>query len=218
MSTKRHLKEIFGDFLKAHPEAKYIDGRIYLRPISQVAWSIILGTTSIPEIYHLRWGPREMFIPGSRVAGLKFPIIIPNSIPSRLDNFSEIVWKATEEQCLSHVPEHPTLDDLYTTLDAGRSGNFLDVYPEYGAFFYAAKGDIECALEMSTQIVALRDAPLEKLPLNMRVLIRDLHPLLLAGDRKGIGALLRQHEHRCVVSHKLEKFWEPAPYPVELQA
>ena len=47
-------------------------------------------------------------------------------------------------------------------------------------------------------------------------MIDDLKPLVDAKDRKAIGAQLRQWEERWIRKNKLETFWEPSPFPVEL--
>ncbi len=222
MSNDRQLKAVFAPFLKAHPEARYHNGRIFLRPLSQVAWALALRTSRSPDSFSVTWGASEMFIPDAPVWPLDHSLFPEGGCALSHEGIAEALWRATEEQCLAHIPAKPTLADLYH-LGANRNDpsrpNFYDVSRTFGSFYHAAQGNIENALQLSTELVtATMQSPIERMDLTVRMVIRDLYPLLLAGDRRGIGALLRQIEQRCVVSHKMEKFWEPAPYPVELQA
>lgn len=222
MSTDRQLKKLFEPFLKAHPEARYHNGRIFVRPVSQVAWALALRTSRSPNSFSVTWGPAAMFIPDAPVWPLHFSVFPEGGTNLTNEGIAEKLLRATEEQCLAHLPEEPTITDLYRIAEEGRNParpNFYDTHPAFGSLYHAAQGHFDRAIELSSKLVAVSDqGSLEKFYLSSRVVIRDLHPLLLAGNRKGIGALLRHLEQRCVASHKMEKFWEPAPYPVELQA
>ena len=53
---------------------------------------------------------------------------------------------------------------------------------------------------------------------DLRVLseLQRLAVLAAAGDRAGVGALLREWEEKTIRRFRLEHLWEPAPFPVEL--
>lgn len=222
MSTDRQLKTLFAPFLKAHPEARYHNGRIFVRPVSQVAWALALRTSRSPNSFSVTWGPAAMFIPDAPIWPLHYRVVPEGGSNLSNEGIAEKLLRATEEQCLARIPEQPTITDLYRIAEEMRNlarPNFYDLEPTFGSLYHAAQGHFERAIALSSKLVAVSDqGSLEKFDLSSRVVIRDLHPLLLSGDRKGIGALLRQIEQRCVASHKMEKLWEPAPYPVELQA
>ena len=46
---------------------------------------------------------------------------------------------------------------------------------------------------------------------------KTLCPLVAAGDRLGLVQLLRDWEASSVEHLKLQKLWEPTPFPIELQ-
>ena len=46
---------------------------------------------------------------------------------------------------------------------------------------------------------------------------KTLCPLIAANDRPGLVRLLRDWEAYSVKRLKLEKLWEPTPFPLELQ-
>ncbi len=44
---------------------------------------------------------------------------------------------------------------------------------------------------------------------------KELCPLIAANDRPGLARLLHGYEAQSVKNLKLEKFWEPTPFPIE---
>ena len=74
-------------------------------------------------------------------------------------------------------------------------------------FVYAAQGDIAAALATCTRLATQRpDAPI----------VKELLPLLRDGDRPGVAKLLHVWEAAAVKRLKLERYWEPTPFPIEL--
>ena len=48
--------------------------------------------------------------------------------------------------------------------------------------------------------------------------VEGLCPLVAANDRTGLAKLLHSYEAQSVKNLKIEKFWEPTPFPIELGA
>jgi len=76
-------------------------------------------------------------------------------------------------------------------------------------FVFAAQGNFEAALAACTRLVAWR-------PKNRKA--KELHRRLSAGDRCGVARLLHRWEADSVKRLKIEEFWEPTPFPLELSA
>jgi hypothetical protein len=48
--------------------------------------------------------------------------------------------------------------------------------------------------------------------------VRELCPRIAANDRRGLAQLLHAYEAAPVKQLKLEKLWEPTPFPIELKS
>ena len=221
MSTLRQIKRILDPVLKENPGLKLSRSWIVLKPLRHVAWTIWIQTSNDAS-FQLHWGPSPMFIPGYTISPLKRGIYPDTGVwQTSLEDIETKVQVAIENQCLPFLPAVPTLFDLYEFAKNSpdpATPHFYDESPPHGVYYYAAQGMLEVAIERCETIVRNVEAlPPDRLVPTHLVAVRDLYPLLRAGDRKGIGALLRFHEERCIQGHRLEKLWRPAPYPVELQ-
>ena len=49
-----------------------------------------------------------------------------------------------------------------------------------------------------------------------RGLIKELLPLMVAGERSGVAKLLHGWEAASVKRLKLEECWQPTPFPIEI--
>src|SRR5262249_1701302 len=76
-------------------------------------------------------------------------------------------------------------------------------------YVFAAQGNVEASLAACTELAAgYPTSPATK----------DLLPRLAGGDRQGVAHLLDGWEADSVKRLKLEEFWEPTPFPIELSA
>ncbi len=76
-------------------------------------------------------------------------------------------------------------------------------------YVFAAQGNFEAALAACTALAAGHPtSPATK----------ELLPRLAGGDRHGVAQLLHGWEADSVKRLKLEDFWEPTPFPIELSA
>lgn len=219
MSTLAQLQKIARPFLHAHPEARLLGARIFLRPVHHVAWTITLQTSGA-DTFQLHFGPTALFIPDEHLWPIR-RLIYPEGVvwQTSMDNVAERVRLAIEAQCLPHVPEIPAIEDL-GAFDLQR-GNwevpaFDETYPQWAVFYWAALGDLARARDMSLRMLAPHAPDLRLHPRSEVFRIkRDLMPLLFSGDRAGIAALLRQREEDHVRAHKLAPVWSPSAFPVE---
>ena len=221
MSTLREIKTFFAPLLTRNPEFSFERRWCFLKPVTHVSWAISIMTSN-DEFFQLHWGASAMFIPGMTLSTISRRISYEKGCWTRnIENIEAEIKKSVEDQCLRFLPNDPNLVDLYnfrSDITLGNDTSFYDLFEPYGIFYYSAQGQVGKAREMCENLIRkVGDCPRETWDEPPRVAVRDLYPLLRAGDRKGIGALLRFHEERCIKGHRLEKLWRPAPYPVELQ-
>jgi hypothetical protein len=76
-------------------------------------------------------------------------------------------------------------------------------------YFFAAQGNFEAALAACTELAAGHPTS---------PATTELLPRLAGGDRQDVAQLLHGWEADSVKRLKLEEFWEPTPFPIELSA
>lgn len=219
MSTLAQLQKIARPFLDAHPEARLLGSQIFLRPVHHVAWTLTLQTSSA-DTFQLHFGPTALFTLDPHLWPIR-RLIYPEGVVWRtsMENVADRVLYAIEAQCLPHVPGTPAIEDL-GAFDLQRDNwevpAFDETYPFWAVCYWAALGDLARARDISLRMIA-PFAPY--LRMNTRSdffkVKRDLMPLLFAGDRAGIAALLLQREAAYVRENKLEAVWSPSPFPLE---
>jgi hypothetical protein len=95
----------------------------------------------------------------------------------------------------------------------------LDLYEERRIFVDVARGDLDAARTLcayfATDRAKRRYASLMEDEYDR--ITKALCPLIAANERPGLVRLLRGWEAHSVQRLKLEKLWEPVPFPLEQQ-
>jgi hypothetical protein len=116
-----------------------------------------------------------------------------------------------EQETLPMLRSIQSIDDFVAlTGDKTRfSWTYLGSNFFHEPFVFAAQGKFEAALAACARLVAWR-------PKNRKA--KELHRRLAAGDRRGVVRLLHRWEADSVKRLKIDEFWEPTPFPIELSA
>ncbi len=126
--------------------------------------------------------------------------------------------EAIEREALPSMRSIKTIDDFVTFTSEERfPDTYLDLYPASKIFVDVARGDLEAA---STICDYMRSDRAKKwyLPDMQDAydrVTKELCPVIAANDRPGLARLLHTYEAQSVKNLKLEKFWEPTPFPID---
>ena len=130
--------------------------------------------------------------------------------------------EAIEEQALPLLRPIKTIDDFvgFATKERFRHTH-LDLYEHRKIFVDIARGDLDSARSICEYMATDRAKRLY-LPMKMDEeydrITKELCPLIAKRDRAGLAHLLHKYEEGSVRAMKLEKYWEPTPFPIELQS
>ena len=137
------------------------------------------------------------------------------------DDLPAKMCEAIEEQALPLLRPIKTIDDFvgFATKERFRD-TYLDLYEHRKIFVDIARGDLDSARSIC-EYMATDHAKRLYLPLKMdeeyNRITKELCPLIVKRDRAGLARLLHKYEEGSVRAMKLEKYWEPTPFPIELQ-
>ena len=94
----------------------------------------------------------------------------------------------------------------------------LDLYPATRVLVDIARGDLVAA-EAICKYLKTKEGRAEYFYMQETYdrVVQELCPLVAANDRAGLAKLLHSYEAQSVKNLKLEKFWEPTPFPIELE-
>ena len=97
-------------------------------------------------------------------------------------------------------------------------GQHLNAFEYIKVYVDIARGDFAAALKFCEFVKAKGGYEKHWMPWAYEEFAETLYPMLIANDRAGLAQHLKKNELREIQSRKLEKFWEPTPFPLELQA
>jgi hypothetical protein len=126
---------------------------------------------------------------------------------------------AIEQEALPSMRSIKTIDDFVKFTSKERfPDTHLDLYPASKIFVDVARGDFDAASAICSYMATDR-AKRWYLP-NMQdkydLITKELCPRIAANDCPGLARLLHDYEAQSVKNLKLEKIWEPTPFPIEL--
>lgn len=239
MNTQAKLKQVTADLRAAHPELVQAGRWVFVTPLRHVQVGLLLDGSSDKTIFRPGTVLVPLFVPGcwqSRCFGEEIKRV-------RLDDPSagKFVLEIYEThiapfaQSIVKVDElHSHLDRVYTIEAAkSRKNKLITIYGvRFRAFILAALGRFDEARECVVQLIDSDRREREELqkypenPLNQRILASTIkriqaHENYLSVLRCGSSAIakhLLEIEHEAVVRNRLEKYWQPSPFPFETAA
>jgi hypothetical protein len=115
--------------------------------------------------------------------------------------------KVFEQKALPMLRNLRSIDDFvaFTADEARFPLTYLGSNYFNEPFVYAAQGDFAAAVATATKVERA----------SKRESIRELLPLMTAGDRSGVAKLLHGWEADSVRRLQLGDYWQPTPFPVE---
>lgn len=130
---------------------------------------------------------------------------------------SELLCDRIEQVALPLLRQVQTIDDFVAFNTSERfPGQSLDGFEYIKVYVDIARGDFDAALKFC-ELVKAKGGYSDYMPWAYKVFAETLYPMLMANDRAGLARYLKDFELSQVKGRGLEKFWEPTPFPFELQ-
>ena len=217
MTTVAQVRQAVQPLLQRNPDLALVGRLVVLKPVQHFIRGIYIDRSLDPLLFVPTWSILSLFetrldigfLWGGRVYGV-WDITEPD-VNARM-------CEAIEQEALPSMRSIKTIDDFVKFTSKERfPDTHLDLYPASKIFVDVARGDLEAASAICAYMATDR-AKRWYLP-NMQdkydLVTKELCPLIAADDRRGLARLLHGYEAQSVKNLKLEKFWEPTPFPIE---
>lgn len=227
MTTARQARTIFRPLAKRNPDFAYTGGRsLWLTPIRHTVSRVFIDRTSDSGSFQIGWAILATFIPEHSL-----PWTIGNCAgklyPFDQDQFAYWEWSdpaaisaaipIIEAEALPHLRSFDGLESWATyyreTFPIALKGS-----PHERLILDIALGNLPAAhAQLAKLLPHFRENKHPDQPMYqyMRSLILPVAEPLLADDRPALAAILHGWESENIRTAKLERYWEPTPFPLE---
>lgn len=209
MTTAAQVKRLVQPLLQRNPDLALVGRWVIVKPVHHILRAISIGRSLDPKCFVPTWAANFLFQPNARLHffwGTRMKGFWDVDVPELAEKLAD----AIEREAL------PPLRSIITTDDFVRFAH--GAWPEdHKPYVDVALGDFEAAQSMCDFFASLnghygiRQEECEHV-------FHGLCPLIAKNDRIAIAKLLHQHEAESVKRLKLEKYWEPTPFPIELES
>jgi len=223
MTTVAQVRQVVQPLLQRNPDLALVGRLVVIKPVHHILRGISIDRSLDPQLFVPSWAVTFLFWPranfslnwGQRVYGPGVWAIDEHK------DLPELLCHAIEREALPLLRPIQTIDDLVKFASEERFPNtYLDLYQHRKIFFDVARGDLHAARSIC-QYMATDRAKRWYLPVMEEEydwITKELCPLIARGDRSALAHLLHEYEERTVRTMKLEKYWVPTPFPIELES
>jgi hypothetical protein len=213
MTRESDIKKVLAPLARRRADLFYKRRRFFLTPIRHVIRAVVIRPSYWgPGPFYVHWGMALTFEP---TAPLGWPLLPEVSRGAGWDvsapGIAERVWDLMEAEALPPLDRIGSLDELDRFLE-GRPQPTYGWQRYSGASFLlaVARGNFGFCDEYLDGPFGYRTGYAAE-----KQRAETLAPLISARDRAGIARLLHEWEAFRIKALKLEKYWEPTPFPVE---
>jgi hypothetical protein len=222
MPAGPQIRKLLKPLLARHPDLFMVGRDIFVRPIRHISRAIILDRTSDPTrfapTYHVSMTCHWIMIQWHR----QLKHAPPGSVIWRWNHpdMPESLFTAIEDQALPALRAASTFADVEAFAAQNPWGYPLDAYHEPAMLFYAASGD---KVRAQAKAHLLRNAwktvdPKASPGIQHQIaLLRAIRDGIAADDWQGVAHALHELERAVMAYWKLEPYWEPSPFPLEVE-
>ncbi|MGH6862358.1 MAG: hypothetical protein ACRECY_19100 [Phyllobacterium sp.] len=210
MTTAAHVKQAMRPLLERHDDLAIVGRFLIIKPVHHVLRSVCIDRRSNPDIFAVHSGCDMTFM-GKSVWSLGWGR--DHHIPKRLWNIHDagsiqLLRDLLEQEVLPELRKVKSIDDFLAYVKPYMRSSDYDHNHHLWTWAAIAKGNFDEAISIVD--AALAHWRLTKEP--------KFYQALLARDRTALIAFLHESEAFTIGNFKLEKHWEPTPFPLELQA
>jgi hypothetical protein len=222
MTTVTQVKQAVQPLLRRNPDLALVGRLVIIKPVRHILCGINIGRS----LDHLKFVPTWSvlllsephknfgYLWGAKVWGPRgsWQVTDPD-LPAAM-------CEAIEQEALAPMRTIKTFDDFIKLASKERFPvKHLDLYPVIRIFVDIARGDL-IAAEAICKYLKTKEGRAEYFYMQEKYdrVVQELCPLVAANDRAGLAKLLHSYEVQSVKNLKLEKFWKPTPFPIELES
>lgn len=226
MTSAREIEQIFGPLMKRNScLAQISPSYLWLHPVRHVALRVLIERSSDKGICWPQWTMLHTFIPGWDLMngiGYRGGLVRPASSQETLWRWSDPTMIDTaitviETHALPHLASIDSLQAFWA-LYRGSAYRAAREWPEDGMIFEIAMGELDAARttwhSLEPQLSENR-YPDDTFFQSRRNKIMTVAEPLLAGDRPALAKILHGWEADNIRGTKIERYWEPTPFPLE---
>ena len=227
MTTARQIKTIFRPLADRNVDFAYPGKRdLWLTPIRHLAFRVFVCQTLEPDAFRLGWAILPTFIalpdfsgiighcaghinPPARIGSVYWHWSAPSTV--------EAAISVIETEALPHLRSFESLEHWAAyyreTFPIALTG-----FPHERLILDIALGNLPAARAQLAELLPhFREnkSPDQPIYQYMRSLILPVAEPLLADDRPALAAILHGWESENIRGAKLERYWEPTPFPLE---
>jgi hypothetical protein len=223
MTTVAQVREVVQPLLQRNPDLALVGRLVVIKPVHHILRGIYIDRSLDSQLFIPTWAVTFLFEPSESFS---------YNWGGRLYNRAHGAWVVTnpatsavmceeiEKEALPLLRPIQTIDDFirFTSKDRFKE-TYLELYEERKIVVDVACGNLNAA--RTTCAYFATDRARKRYSGGMKEeydrVTKTLCPLVAAGDRLGLVRLLRDWEASSVEHLKLQKLWEPTPFPIELQ-
>ena len=221
MTTIAQVKQAVQPLLQRNTDLELVGRLVIIKPVQHILCGINIGRSLDPLKFVPTWSvlllsePHKNFgyLWGAKVSGPRGNWKISDP------DLPVAMCQAIEQEALIPMRAVKTFDDFINFASKERFPvKHLDLYPATKILVDIARGDLIAAAAIC-QHLKTNEGRAEYMPYLREEydrVVEELCPLVTAGDRAGLAKLLHSYEAQSVKNLKIEKYWEPTPFPIEL--
>ena len=221
MTTVAQVKEVVQPLLQRNSDLALVGRIVVIKPVHHILRGIYIDRSLDPLLFVPTWAVVFLFEPcqslsynwGERV--YRRPGIWELPDPNLPNDMAE----AIEQQALPLLRPVQSVDDFVRFTSKERfPSTYLDGYELRKVFVDIARGDLDAAQSICEFLMTDRGKRkhLPRMQEEYDRVTKMLWPRVAANDRPGLARLLHCFEAGSVRDMKLDKLWEPTPFPIEL--
>lgn len=222
MTTKRQIKKLLQPVLDLHDDLELVGQWLHVRPVKHVARAVLIDRTASADQFQVRWAAINLCEPRE-----SFPLNWGNYVWPRKRRWQwtdpdmpAALYKKLEPEALSPLRRLDTLQQF--NIFASTPENFetgvatFQHWPLKKITIESALGNFGAALKECVELTTTRNKwqhPMWREEYDR--VVKQLYPLLQAGDRTGIAKLLHEWEAFTAENFGINHIWEKTPFPFE---
>jgi hypothetical protein len=215
MATAAQVKQAVQPLLRRNPDLALVGRFVVVKPVRHVLRGIHVDGTGVWYLTP-KWTVNVLCSPLAGHLDRVWGAMVTPAYGGDLSRH-EIMCEKIERLALPLLRQVQTLDDFVAfNVEERFPGRDLDAFPYVKVFVDIARGDFASALKFC-EAVKTKNKYESFIPGSYEVFAETLYPMLAANDRAGLVQHLKDYELWAVKSRKLQKFWEPTPFPLESQ-
>lgn len=222
MTTVAQVKQAVKLLLERNPDLALVGRLAVVKPVHHILRGIYIDRSSDPLEFVPTWSVIVMceshrafsYKWGGRVYGP------PGGWNINDPGLPVSMCEAIEREALLPMRSIGTIDDFVKFTSKERfPDTYLDLYEIRKIFVDIARGDLQSAGSICDYMKTDRARRWHLPDMQERYdrVTKELCPLITANDRGGLARLLHKYEEGSARALKLEKYWEPTPFPIEMQ-